>query len=194
VGWTAAGGALGGDRLSIADRVGELAERVRDPVAAILGRGGGDPTDAAAGLGAASVAKLAGAGGVPKLVAACIGTGAAATACVAAGIGPIEAPERHAGPSPQPAGLERGVEHRTRALVAAPTTASAAEPERVPTGSGEPAASAATDPAPAPVQSPAPAAEQEFGIAPAPSAPEVAARPAPDGSTSGSAAAREFGP
>jgi len=195
VAWTAAGGALGGERFPIIARIGELPERAREALAAILGRGGGEQSaDAAAGLGAAGVAKLAGAGAVPKILAACLGTGAAATACVAAGIGPAEAPEQRAAASSPRAVLERGVEHRPHAVIPASTPAPAAEPAHGATDAENPVPSAATDRAPTPVPSPAPAAEQEFGPGAAPSSDPLPPASSSAGPSPGDAASREFGP
>jgi RNA polymerase sigma factor (sigma-70 family) len=90
--------AVGGDRIELADRVGDLADRVREPLASLVGRGGSHVAEPAgqisssgglkgAGAAAAGVAaKLAGLGTAGKIAIACIGGGAAATVCVAVGV------------------------------------------------------------------------------------------------------------
>ena len=93
--------AVGGDRIELADRIGDLADRVREPLAWLVGRGGSHVAEPAGqisssgglkGAGAAGAgvaAKLAGLGTAGKIAIACIGGGAAATACVAAGVAPL---------------------------------------------------------------------------------------------------------
>lgn len=86
-------------KLSIAERMADLGDRARETASALVGRGGVDElgpsiatTGGAKGAGAAGagvLAKLAGIGTAGKLAVACLGGGAAATACVVAGVGPL---------------------------------------------------------------------------------------------------------
>ena len=87
--------AVGGDRIELGDTVGDLTSRLWEPLASLVGRGGshvaepagqissGSGLRGAGAAGAAVAAKLAGLGTAGKIAIACIGGGAAATACVA---------------------------------------------------------------------------------------------------------------
>lgn len=216
VAWTTAASALDGDRSSLGDRLGEMADRARESTLGVLNRGGGEPSEPVAqvaaaggargaGAGAAGgIAKLAGAGAVPKLIATCLGTGAAATACIAAGIGPVHLPEttgraevqRDTGErqgsnvvAPSPQMLPSQVGHETPR----PPDPSGGVPEDVGTEQTSTVAPPA-EVAPAP----APPVQQEFGLAPAPAAGAASSSPTPTGggATDGSSGAvsREFGP
>lgn len=86
-------------KLSIVDRMADLGDRARETASGLVGRGGVDelgPSIVTAGgakgagaAGAGVLAKLAGLGTAGKLAVACLGGGAAATACVVAGVGPL---------------------------------------------------------------------------------------------------------
>jgi RNA polymerase sigma factor (sigma-70 family) len=185
VAWPGAADVVAGDRVSIADRVGDLVDRTRESAVGVFNRGGESADTAVqaaaaggargAGAGAAGgLAKLAAIGSVPKLVAACVGTGAAATACVAAGVTPVHLPDTSDRPDtgrpvaerPDPEDspvrppimpIEEGHERPT--------------PDRPAGGeaTGEPPdAAPAPAPAPEPAPAPAPPVEQEFGLEPAP--------------------------
>ncbi len=123
---------------SILDRLGEAVERAKHGIGDLLGRAtdgtdhvasqlitsGGSGGAGAAGAGA--VAKVAGLGAVPKIIAACVGTGAAATACVAAGVVPGTNVERESSNRPAVETSERTPDrtdprrHRAVAAINAP--------------------------------------------------------------------------
>jgi RNA polymerase sigma factor (sigma-70 family) len=193
VAWTGVADAVGGDRVSVADRMGEVADRAKESALGVIGRGGSEPAESAAqvaaaggtrgaGIGAAGgLAKLAAAGAAPKLVAACLGTGAAATACVAAGIAPVHLPDTSEGPR-----IERAASERAGRDASSPTPPTLptqighevpAPPE--PSEGGGPSAQPADAPAPSPtpVPAPAPAPEPE-PVAPAPPPAETVSDPA----------------
>lgn len=186
VAWTGVVDAVGGERVAIADRLSEATDRARESMAGFLARGPTDSGEIAvqaaaaggprgAGLGAAGgLAKLAGLGAAPKLVAACLGTGAAATACVAAGIGPVDLSGKGRGP-----GVDRAAEARadrdgaSRIPVRLPPQLEngGGGPAEAPgsgtgdnAGSSKPAPAPEPEPAP-PTTSPAPPTQQEFGLA-----------------------------
>ena len=89
-------GSVGGGRGPVIDRLSALLDRTRELSAAATERGetvvgsvaasGGARGSGAAGAGI--LAKIAGFGAAGKAAAICLGTGAAATACVAAGVVP----------------------------------------------------------------------------------------------------------
>jgi hypothetical protein len=92
--------AIDDGQISLLDRVAEFADRARDGAGALISRGGSSAADPAAstltggarGAGAAGMgaaAKLAGLGTAGKVAVACLTGGAAATVCVAAGVGPV---------------------------------------------------------------------------------------------------------
>jgi RNA polymerase sigma factor (sigma-70 family) len=188
---TAAAHAIDDRSVSIIDRVGGALDRARD---AVTGRGVvPDTTEVTAsqvassgagrGAGAASasvLAKVAGAGAVPKLVAACLAGGAAAT-CVAAGVLPgveLAAPDRQV--------AERRI---------ADTKASDKPPkfyDTIPVQAGHETPVPSADdqqPAPEPDPSPAPAPEPEPAPAPPPAEAEFDVAAAPSTTSSS-----EFGP
>lgn len=87
--------------LSWADRLTDIGERARDAIAGVIGRVPPQGSEEAAAavassggargagvVGAGVLAKLAGVSAVSKVAAACVGGGVAATACIAAGVGP----------------------------------------------------------------------------------------------------------
>jgi hypothetical protein len=183
VAWTGVADAVGGDRVPIAGRVAETAERVRDAAFGVVNRGGGESTETVtqvstaggtrgAGIGAAGgLAKIAGLGAAPKLVAACLGTGAAATACVATGVAPLPLSAAPDGPETQRVGLQRAERHPAALR---PATLPSQVGHEAPVGPSKPRPSQPTEsgftpsePAPTPVaQAPAPAppVQQEFGL------------------------------
>ena len=219
VAWTGAADVLaGGGQMSFSDRVGEAADRVRESTLGFLTRGGAEPAETTAqvaaaggargaGIGAAGgLAKLAGVGTIPKLVAACVGTGAAATACVASGVVPIGVPDTSGPPKVEPA-RELRSDARERSLPAPntlPTQIGHEAPAPRPSLGGEGdrpepdhAEAEALEPPPAPP------VEQEFGLAPTGTAATESASAAGTGSGGGGGAggggssgavAREFGP
>jgi RNA polymerase sigma factor (sigma-70 family) len=97
---TGAADAIQDGRLGLVSQASELLDRVRESTGSILGRSTDGSAEAAGGLassgaargsgaaGAGALAKLAGASAAAKLTAACLGAGAAATACIAAGVVP----------------------------------------------------------------------------------------------------------
>ncbi len=190
VSWPALADVVGTHSPRPFERALQLFERARESVAGLLGRG--EPADAASGVGAAGIAKLAGAG-APKLAAACLGTGAAATACVAAGLGSapiVDVPARidaerarpHAGRAPHP----------VAAATPAPPDPAAEDPApggADPRPSEEPTPFA---PAAAPAVEPTPPADREFGLA-ASGVANGGGGGAGAGGNGGSGA-REFGP
>jgi RNA polymerase sigma factor (sigma-70 family) len=196
--------AVNGDS-TLFERLGEIAERARD--GAIGGASRPEASDALATVasargagvaGAGVIAKIAGLGTAGKLVLACIGGGAAVTACVAAGIGPVTV-----------GGDEKQakIEHVVRAVKADPprdlepaTTGApkptAPPPDRAEEQRDDTEQEAATQTAPV-IDPDTPPQEQEFGIAaaatPAPSAPPEASGSGGGGGTS-AAVQQEFGP
>lgn len=218
IAWTGAADLVAGDRMPISDRLGEAADRLRESTLGFLTRGGTEPADATAqvaatggargaSVGAAGgLAKLASTGAIPKLVAACVGTGAA-TACVASGVAPIGFPDTSG-----PAKVEQAAEHRpgnrarpSRAPTTFPTQVAHEAPAPRPAIEDDKADQTAPDTTveAAPEPSPAPPIEQEFGLAPAGSPTGDSATTATSGSSagvgggsdgSGGAVAQEFGP
>lgn len=174
-------------KFSIGERMADIGDRVRDAAGGLAGRGGVDelgPSVVASGgakgagaAGAGVLAKIAGLGTAGKLAVACLGGGVAATACVAAGIGPIgssgaeqddQARVRDGAPA-----SERSIE--VEATPVAPTLPSQLEAELTP-----PPAPAAT--APEPEQQPDPQRQQvEAAVQPlAETAPAVQQEFTPD--------------
>jgi RNA polymerase sigma factor (sigma-70 family) len=223
VAWPGAADVLGGDRISIADRVGEIVDRTRESALGVFNRSGSESADTAAqaaaaggtrgaGVGAAGgLAKLAAIGSVPKLVAACVGTGAAATACVAAGVTPVHLPDTSDRPDSGRPVAERPNAHDDPPVAppSLPTQVGHEAPPPEPPSSEGPTAGGAggppapaPEPAPAPAPPPAPPVDQEFGLEPAaPTDPSYSSSsggssgasglPAAGGST---AVTNEFGP
>jgi RNA polymerase sigma factor (sigma-70 family) len=207
--------AIDDGRISLADRVADVLHRVRESAGGALA---GRPADGAEevvgrvaslpggarGAGAAGtgvLAKLAGLGSAGKLAAACVGGGAAATACLATGIVPADLRGGEMRTAPHRPAVERSVPASSSAREEAPlgpvdqstqpaTPPSSAQPAEPPIS--EPP----LDPEPAPAQPIAPSAppvEQEFGVASAASSADSSDRSSSsDGN--GSAVQREFGP
>ena len=213
--------AVGDNRLSLPERVGDLAHRVRDSASDLLGRGGDGSVQEVAtqasgvpggarGAGAAGggvLAKLSGLGAAGKIAAACLGGGAAATACVAAGVIPSHVPGSEAGAQrraaarpaveqPEPVPRETPVELPTTGPEHDPATPSAPSGDDL-AGDVAPAPAPAPAPEPAPsrarvpVEPSAPPEQQEFGVASAASPSDSAGSASSGG---GSSVQREFGP
>jgi hypothetical protein len=208
-------------RFSLSDRIGDAVHRVREQAAGLLGGRVGDTapdgvaqaagaSGSARGAGAAGtgvLAKVAGIGTAGKLATVCLGGGAAATACLAAGVIPSSLPGLRDGERPE---ASRAAAVRTQGPPqASPVTTLRSQIEVQPTGptevptqgtSGGPARPPSSPPVaepepqpPAPPIDPAtPAPQQEFGVASA--APTGTSSPAPSPSGGGSATQREFGP
>ena len=206
IAWVAVADAIDGGP-TIADRVAAVGDRVRDTLTtmpsqddaatgALVSTGG--PRGAGAGA-AGLMAKFAGLGAAGKLAAACVGTGIAATACVAAGVLPgvnvghsNGADSAHAGSHASHPALS-GAQARVGASVAdavdpdpEPSTPSRSNADGA-SGDSEPRADAATSM----VSPAAPAAEQEFGTAVATGGTGGGGGV---GSGVGASASREFGP
>lgn len=179
IAWVGVLDAVDDGRLGLSDRAGMLLERGKDAVASALGRAPNGSEEAAAQLtgsgavrgagtaGAGVFAKL-GLGAVTKTVAACLGTGAAATACAAAGVLPgldlaggdlgRPAEERTAaGSEPQ---ADYAPAYALSALREAVATEPAPEPSSADPAStpSETAAEPTSEPAVAPAPEPAPEA------------------------------------
>lgn len=203
--------AIDDGRFSLPERMGDVVYRVREFAGNALG---GRPADGAEdvvtrvaslpggarGAGAAGtgvLAKLAGLGTAGKLAVACLGGGAAATACLATGIVPAHlrggetrtmlnrsAVERSASP-PAPVGIppsQLGNE-------ATPPPPSGEEP----VGDGTSVVPPASEPEPTPPIAPStPPGEQEFGVASAASGSDSSG--GSSSSSGGGSVQREFGP
>jgi len=201
---------------SLADRLVDLAHRLRESAGNALG---GHPAEGAEdvatrvaslpggarGAGAAGtgvLAKLAGLGTAGKLAAVCVGGGAAATACLATGIVPADLRGGETRTAPNRPAVERHLSASPHAPVGIPPS----QPDTVgtsppPPASGEgPADDGTSEPPPAsepeappPIAPSAPPGEQEFGVASAASGPDSSGGSSSSGGT-GSAIQREFGP
>jgi RNA polymerase sigma factor (sigma-70 family) len=219
--------AIGDGRLSLVDRVGDAVHRARESAASVLGGGNGDvapdaPAQAAAtsstarGAGAAGtsvLAKLAGAGTAGKLAAVCLGGGAAATACLAAGVLPASLPGLKGGPGrsapARPAALSSGGTTRpspvdtlrSQVQIEPPHPPPASSPSPPATGPvGDPAPPPVVEPPaappPAPIAPSTPAPQQEFGVAAAADTSSGSSSSSSSSSSGGGAPAaqQEFGP
>lgn len=194
---------LGGE--SIGERIAAGFERVREGVGALVSRSDAavdvvPAATAARGAGAAGtgvIAKLTGLGAAGKAALACLGGGAAATVCVAAGVGPLALVD-DSKPEPRP-------ERRPPAHVRVDNLVTTPAPEPAPVDEGpkqedqkpkpEEQEKAADKPEAAPALEPdTPPVTQEFGVA------SAAAGAVPSGGSAGAsggkagAVAREFGP
>ena len=208
---------IGDGRYSLPDRVGDVIHGVRESAGkAFMGDSGdgvqqmatqtGSLPGGARGAGAAGtgvLAKLAGLGTAGKLAAVCLGGGAAATACVAAGIVPAAVPGVDPGgarTAPDRPAVERSGRVRPPTPVAIPPSQMSDEAtgHLAPAGGEEPAADDTSEQPPAsepepPIAPSAPPAQQEFGV------PSTASGTASSGRSSssgegGSVVQREFGP
>ena len=190
---------------SLLDRISGTGERLRDAVTGAVSRPESSEVTSGAvsarGAGAASagvVAKLAGLGTAGKIAVACLGGGAAATACVAAGIAPIGIGGD--GSDAAEAAISRPVsDTRPNDPPKAPPVSDVDKAPGPTTGSG-PKEVSSEDPEPAsepPVAPEAPPVQQDFGVesaaAPAPSAPAASSGDGGGGS-GGAAVQQEFGP
>jgi RNA polymerase sigma factor (sigma-70 family) len=209
-----------GAHAGLADRLAAIPDKAREVVASVTGRGG-EASDVAgsstigggAGRGAGAAAtgglsKLAGLGTAGKIAAACLGTGAAATACVAAGVVPGASLVGHHDPATRPAVTRPVVQRPTPATDATlPTTppSQAGADTRPPPNAGAPQApepqpetttTTQVPPTPDPVAPSTPAGQQEFGVASAaaPASAPGSGSTGGGGGGGGSPAAREFGP
>jgi RNA polymerase sigma factor (sigma-70 family) len=214
--------AIDDGRFSLPDRLGDVVHRVRESAAGAFGGRSGDGVNEVAtqsaglstttrGAGAAGtglLAKLAGVGTAGKLTALCLGGGAAATACLAAGFVPAKLPGLEAGGGRMAAERPAGRPHDR---VSRPTVVQRLGPpvkvdvSQPPTpDAGPPSTGQPPDPGPAPEPTPpspatppiAPSAaptQQEFGVASA--APSTAGSSGAASSGGGaSTTQREFGP
>ena len=222
----AAAGTIDGlhGHLAIADRLGDLGERA----GSLLGRGSTAASEGAAqiagsggarGAGAAGAglaAKVASLGAAGKVALACVGGGIAATACVAAGVGPLGL---GIGGDPDPK-APPAKSSKPRAERSAPVVVETemmpsqvgnefVPPPPPPSGSDEATSEPApTDQQPAEPEAAAPGVaatatpqEQEFGVAaaalpasPPSSSPGASAPAASTGSPEAAAVRQEFGP
>ena len=202
-------------KLSIGDRVGDLGDRAKDAAGSLVGRGGADElgpgivsgggAKGAGAAGAGVLAKVAGLGTAGKLAVACLGGGVAATACVAAGIGPIgsgggqrdgsEPVRPSASPREQPVGVEATpvpatLPSQLETQPTPPATAAPSAPDQKPEAQRQ-----AVDAPVQPLAESAPPVQQEF-------TPDAAAVPVSGGSadvddSNGASAGtvrEEFGP
>jgi RNA polymerase sigma factor (sigma-70 family) len=209
---------MGDGRLSLADRVGDLIHRVRESGGSSLGGCPGDGaqelatqtatlSSGARGAGAAGtgvLAKLAGLGTAGKLAAVCLGGGATATACLAAGIVPADLPGVGSGQTrtaPNRAALERSVtvSPPEPGAVLLPRLGNESPNPPSPSSGNEPAADEPSEQPPAPEPAPpvepsAPPAQQEFGVASAASGGTAGTGGASSDGGGGSAVRQEFGP
>jgi RNA polymerase sigma factor (sigma-70 family) len=170
----------GVDAGAFADRGIAVVDRMKAWIGSAVGRGSESAEHAAAHVaasggtrgagvaGAGALAKLAGLGTVSKIVAACVGTGAAATACVAAGV--LPGVERDRSPSP-PAREVRDAGTGARETIRHVALTALDETE---TPSPDPPPSQPDAPQPHPAQVPAPAPAPGAAPAPAPTPPEPA--------------------
>lgn len=206
--------AIDDGRLSLADRVSDALNRLRESGANALA---GAPSDGAGdlparvatlpggarGAGAAGsgvLAKFAGMGAAGKLAAVCLGGGAAATACVVTGLVPADLRGRQAAATNRPAAerpLSEGPSVPVGALpdpsVDDATQAAPPAAAEAPTDDGTSDPAPQTELEPPAIAPSAPPGQQEFGVA------SAAPDPASAGDTTssrggGSAAQQEFGP
>jgi RNA polymerase sigma-70 factor (ECF subfamily) len=192
---------------SLFDRISAAGEHAREAVAGVVSRS--EPSEAvrtlsaargAGAAGAGMAAKLTGLGTAGKVALACLGGGAAATACVAAGIGPLAsdgARGERAEPIVVEAGEPRPVEPPRDAALGDPPSPATDGGRPEPPGEQRATDTGEASPATAPVAPEAPPVQQEFGVeaaaAPAPSAPASASGGGGSGSTA-AAVQQEFGP
>ena len=206
---------FGDGQLSLSDRLSDVVHRVRETAGNALATHPGDGAEdvvtrvaslpggprGAGAAGAGVLAKLAGLGSAGKLAAACLGGGAAATACVVTGLVPADLRGREARAPDRPA-VERVASESAPAPPVTPPSQSAndATEAPVPVSNEEPAEVGTSQEPPAPEPEPAlpiapsaPPGEHEFGVASAGPAP-AGASGSPSSGGGGSPAQREFGP
>ncbi len=190
-------------------RLGEAPGRLRD----VIGGRSHEAADAVSAIGSARgtgavgtgvLAKVAGLGAAGKATIACLGTGAAATVCLATGIGPggglgAERPERDVTRS-EPVAETTIVEAPvTTPVTPAPQPKPESKPDPKPSNP-EPKPEPKPDPVePPPVAPSAPPVEQEFGVVSASTPSSGGGSSGSDGGSSGGSNGgsnfqREFGP
>jgi RNA polymerase sigma factor (sigma-70 family) len=195
---------------SLLERAGGVVDRVRESTTGVLSRGDGtsdmvSSMGAARGAGTAGAgltAKLAGLGAAGKAAVACIGGGAAVTACVAAGVlpNPVGA---EAADSTKRAAIERVGERlddipHDVALPQQPPPDVVRDPEPAPAPEpSEPAHREVASEEPVVLAPSTPPTEEEFGVAAA-AAPVASSgsgsSTSSDPGAGGGAVAQEFGP
>jgi RNA polymerase sigma factor (sigma-70 family) len=226
---TGAADAVGDGRISMVERIGDVVHRAREAVSTPFGGSGGDGAGEAAtqatgastsarGAGAAGsgvLAKLAGFGVAGKVGIACLGGGAAATACLAAGVVPARLPLfGSSGPAQrQPLQAHAAAGHGTRfsrpiaggAIAAGLRRAeseaarSSAQADRSDSNAGQTQTATTTPTTTAtttdPIATSTPPVQREFGVASAASPSTTSGGSGSDGGDAGgSAAQQEFGP
>ena len=194
---------------TLVERIGGVADRAREAVTGAASRpetadaiGAVTTARGAGAAGAGVAAKLAGLGSAGKVALACFGGGAAATACIAAGVGPIgiddssdsrqvDAPIQQEVDDPRP------VEPPHDDVVDVALTPPSPSPAGVGGAESLPAEEPVAPKTQPPVAPEAPPAQQEWGVesaaAPAPSAPP-AAPSSGGGESTAPAVQEEFGP
>jgi RNA polymerase sigma factor (sigma-70 family) len=213
IAFPAAADAIDDGRLGFAERLGDALNTAREAAVHALGARGGDGasdaaqalsgSNAARGAGAAgtgALAKLAGIGTAGKLATLCLGGGAAATACLAAGVLPAGLPglndgaTRVASERPVHAQPDSASHRIANTVESEPGPGSVAAPENdpptVPPVDSDPSVEPVSE-LPPPIEPSAPAPQQEFGVA---SAAPTSSGAATSSSAGGSASRREFGP
>ena len=224
----AAAEALRDGRFSLADRAVEFAHRVEESGAGVFSRASNDAaqessaqtlsvSSGARGAGAAGtglLAKIAGAGTAGKLATLCVGSGIAASACLATGVVPAKLPGLGGDSrSHRPAATVKPAGHATRVQTAqlgppsdasappspppvpdpGPTTTTTAPPQTTTTTASAPPAPTTTTP----IAPTAPPSDQEFDVAsaaPSSSGGSSASGGGGGGGGSGAAVTKEFGP
>jgi RNA polymerase sigma factor (sigma-70 family) len=194
--------------LSLVDRAGGLVHKIRETAGAAFGDRGADLQEAATqsagvsasvrGAGAAGsgvLAKLAGLGTAGKIAAACLGSSAAATACIATGVVPADLSGVHLPGAGKPDAVGQHPVERSinRVEPQPPTPPQQSNASESPPAGGEPAGSGGDAQVDVPPPEPAPPEEQEFGLAPATTSGDGSSGSSPSGG-GGSAVDREFGP
>jgi DNA-directed RNA polymerase specialized sigma24 family protein len=197
-------------RASISDRLASAVERVREvmtgaresgeqTVAQVASSGG---TRGAGAASAGALAKVGLVGGAPQIAAICLGTGVAATACVAAGVVPgMQLP----GSGDKRAVVERGADGRAGGDGAGHLPPPDVLPSQVdgqqsdPPGGGggpdpEPASEPTAEPFPAPPAEPTPTPQAPAPAQFEPTTPSSAPTSPGASPASGAEGAQEFGP
>ena len=197
---------------SLLERAGGALDRVRESATGVFGRsdGGSDlltTAGAARGAGTAGAGltvKVAGLGAAGKAALACVGGGAAVTACIAAGVLPMpvgaeEGPERAARDrEPAPAAQADVPQHVPSPPWAVPPVSSDPEPATPGAEEQEPAHREVSEPEPVVLEPSTPPTEEEFGVAsaaaPVTSSSSGTSSTSSDPGSGGGAVAQEFGP
>jgi RNA polymerase sigma factor (sigma-70 family) len=205
--------AIDDGRFSLPERMGDVVHRVREFAGNAPGARPGEGAEdiatrvvslpgGARGAGAAGtgvLAKLAGLGTAGKLAVACLGGGAAATACLATGIVPADLRGGETRTMPNRPAVERSVPASSPVPAGAPPSQLGNEATPPPPSGEEPADDGTSVPPPAsepepspPIAPSAPAGQQEFGVASAASGPVSSGGSSSSGG--GGSVQREFGP